>query len=52
MQKLVDNVLVEMTDEEIAQHMQFNSDPIIVTPTKEQLLAQLQALQAQINALS
>jgi hypothetical protein len=52
--KLVNGVRVELTVEEIAE---INSRPPVLepettpAPTKEQLLAQLQALQAQIQAL-
>ena len=52
--KLVNGVRVELTTEEIAE---INSRPPVLepettpAPTKEELLAQLQALTAQINAL-
>lgn len=51
MQKLVDGVLVEMTNEEIEQFMRVDPLPIVPAPTKEELLAQLNALAAQIQAL-
>jgi hypothetical protein len=51
MQKLVDNVLVEMTNEEMLHHMNVAAVQPEPVPTKEQLLAQLNALSAQIQAL-
>jgi hypothetical protein len=51
MQKLVDGVLVEMTNEEIERFMRVDVPPIEPAPTKEQLLAELQALTAKIQAL-
>ena len=56
MQKLVDGVLIDLTADEIAERETLtvslpSEKEIQPTPTKEQLLAQLQALQAQIQAL-
>ena len=52
--KLVNGVRIDLTPEEIAEleaHAAAYVPPTTPPPTKEQLLAQLQALQAQIQAL-
>lgn len=53
MKKIVDGVLMDMTPEEIEAHLAAATPTYDAPspPTKEQLLAQLQALQAQIQAL-
>jgi len=52
MQKLVDGVLVEMTTEEIEQFMRVDAIPAEPVPTKEQLITELAALTAKIEALA
>jgi len=53
MKKLVDGVLMDMTPEEETVHLSAEAPTRDVppAPTKEQLLAELQALTAKINAL-
>ena len=53
MKKIVDGVLMDMTPEEVEAHLTA-APPTLDTPpapTKEQLLAQLNAIAAQIQAL-
>jgi len=52
MEKLVDGVLVEMTNEEIEQFMRVDPLPIVPAPTKEELMAELVTLTAKIEALA
>jgi len=52
--KIVDGVRVDLTPEEIAELEARDAayvEPVKPAPTKEQLLAELQALTAKINAL-
>jgi hypothetical protein len=52
--KLVNGVRVDLTSEEIAELEARDAayvEPVKPAPTKEQLLAELQALTAKINAL-
>lgn len=53
--KIVDGIEIPLTEEEIAEFEAMQSDASVIAPqpqpTKAELLAQLQALQAQITAL-
>jgi hypothetical protein len=53
--KIIDGVQINLTAEEIAEHdanvASYVPETVPPTPTKEQLLAELQALTTKINAL-